>query len=92
MLIAIENKVADNISNIIRGLMIKLFSLILFKKLKIKISHFIKILISITGKYEKQPIIKESKIKKLNSFFEGSGENKSIIFLPINPGNNKNSK
>ena len=87
MLIAIENKVADNISNIIRGLMIKLFSLILFKKLKIKISHFIKILISITGKYEKQ-----SKIKKLNSFFEGSGENKSIIFLPINPGNNKNSK
>lgn len=64
----------------------------LFKKLKIKIFCLNNSFIIIIGMYEKKPIIKESKIKKLNSFFEGNEENKSIIFLPINPGNSKKSK
>ena len=91
-LIKTEAKVADNISKAMRGLTVEFVSLILFRKSNMYISQPKIIFITIIGIYEKIPIIKESKIKKLNSFFTGNVKNKSMIFLPINPGNNRKSK
>ena len=91
-LIKTENKVADNISKTMRGSTFGFVSLILFKKSNMYILQPKVIFITIIGIYEKTPIIKESKIKKLNSFFIGNVKNKSMIFLPINPGNNRKSK